>query len=139
MGSNQYIMNNSKKTYAYVLLAGLIYLVPGIALVRAEEDHGKKASEHLSEAIKSGKSGSAAGVVSHTEEAKKELIEQNKDHPYTHIQKPIYGEHQKAEHDEEVFEEMDEAIDEAKEGHIQEAVEAVERASMHLREKEKSK
>ncbi|MGH8763896.1 MAG: small metal-binding protein SmbP [Nitrosospira sp.] len=127
-----------KKICACGLLAGLISLAATTAPVHAQ-DHTKKASEHLNEAIKSGKSGSAAGIVSHTEEAKKELIEQNKDHPYTHLQKPIYGEHQKAEHDEEVFEEMDEAIDAAKDGHIQEAVEAVERASMHLREKELSR
>jgi hypothetical protein len=132
-------MCDSIRMCAYGLLAGLISLAGSTGLVRAEEDHGKRASEHLNEAIKSGKAGSSAGVVSHTEEAKKELIEQNKDHPYTHLQKPIYGEHQKAEHDEEVFEEMDEAIDEAKDGHIQEAVEAVERASMHLREKEQSR
>ncbi|SCY01262.1 Small metal-binding protein [Nitrosospira sp. Nl5] len=138
-GLNHHIMSNSIKIWACGLLAGLISLAASTALVHAEEDHGKKASEHLNEAIKSGKSGSAAGVISHTEQAKKELIEQNKDHPYTHIQKPIYGEHQKAEHDEEVFEEMDEAIDEAKDGHIQEAVEAVERASVHLREKEQSR
>ncbi|MDQ3185979.1 MAG: hypothetical protein M3Q16_05860 [Pseudomonadota bacterium] len=120
------------------MLAGLIFAA-SIVLVHAEEDRGKKAKEHLQEAIKSGNEGSAAGVASHTEQAKKELIEQNKDHPYTHLQNPIYGEHQKAEHDKEVFEEMEEAIVEAKEGHIQQAVEAVERASVHLREKEQSK
>lgn len=134
-----YIMNDLIKIPAFSLLAGIISLAASAALVHAEEDHGKKAKEHLEEAIKSGKEGSANGVLSHTVEARKELIEQNKDHPYTHIQKPIYGEHQKAEHDKEVFEEIEEAIDEAKEGHTQEAVEAVERASTHLREKELSK
>ncbi len=134
-----YIMNDLIKIRAFSLLAGVISLIAGAALVHAEEDHGKKAREHLEEAIKSGKEGSTNGVLSHTEEARKELIEQNKDHPYTHIQKPIYGEHQKAEHDKEVFEEIEEAIEEAKDGHTQEAVEAVERASTHLREKELSK
>lgn len=127
------------KSRVYALLVGLISLTASPAMVHAEEDHGKNARVHLQEAIKSGKEGSVEGVVSHTEQAKKELIEQNKDHPYTHLQKPIYGEHQKAEHDKEVFEEIDEAIDEAKEGHTQEAVEAVERAAIHLREKEQSK
>ena len=103
------------------------------------DDHGKKTAEHLEEAIKSGKQGSTQGVLQHTEEARKELIEQNKEHPYTHLQKPIYGEHEKAEHDREIFEEMELAVDEAKEGHSKEAVEALERASEHLREKEQAK
>ena len=132
-------MTNSVKTLTYGIVLGLLFLTTSIRLVHAEEDHGKKAKEHLEEAIKSGKEGSTQGVLSHSEEARKELIEQNKDHPYTNLQKPIYGEHQKAEHDKEVFEEIEEAIEEAKEGHTQEAVEAVERASVHLREKEQSK
>jgi hypothetical protein len=33
---------------------------------------------------------------------------------------------------------MDEAIGEAREGHVAEAVEAVERASMHVKEKQES-
>lgn len=132
-------MTNSVKASAYGMTMGLLLLTAGVALVHAEEDHGKKAKEHLEEAIKSGKGGSTKGVLSHSEEARKELIEQNKDHPYTHLQKPIYGEHQKSEHDKEAFEEIEEAIEEAKEGHTQQAVEAVERASAHLREKEQSK
>ena len=55
-------------------------------------------------------------VCALTEEARKELIEDNKEHPYTYLQKPIYGEHEKAEHDKEIFEEMEEAITEAGEG-----------------------
>jgi hypothetical protein len=78
-------------------------------------------------------------VGSHAEEAKKELIEDNKEHPYTQLQKPIYGEHEKAEHDKEVFEEMDIAIEEAKEGDVKDATEAAERAASHLREKEQSR
>lgn len=132
-------MTNSIKPLTYGIVTVLLSLAISIGLVHAEEDHGKKAKEHLEEAIKSGKEGSTQGVLSHSEEARKELIEQNKDHPYTNLQKPIYGEHQKAEHDKEAFEEIEEAIEEAKEGHTQEAVEAVERASTHLREKEQSK
>ncbi|MDN5753263.1 MAG: hypothetical protein L0H15_08265 [Nitrosospira sp.] len=132
-------VSNSIKTCADGVAMVLIFLAASPALVHAEEDHGRKVESHLQEAIKSGKENSTEGVVTHTEQAKRELIEQNKDHPYTHIQKPIYGEHEKAEHDKEIFEEMDEAIDEAKEGHTQEAVDAVERASVHLREKEQSK
>ena len=112
--------------------------VAGTGMAYAD-DHGKKTAEHLEEAIKSGKQGSTQGVLQHTEEARKELIEQNKEHPYTHLQKPIYGEHEKAEHDREIFEEMELAVDEAKEGHSKEAVEALERASEHLREKEQAK
>ena len=112
--------------------------VAGTGMAHAD-DHGKKTAEHLEEAIKSGKQGSTQGVLQHIEEARKELIEQNKEHPYTHLQKPIYGEHEKAEHDREVFEEMELAVDEAKEGHSKEAVEALERASEHLREKEQAK
>ena len=136
---DQLIMTSPVKASTYGIVTVLLSLAISIGLVHAEEDHGKKAKEHLEEAIKSGKEGSSKGVLSHSEEARKELIEQNKDHPYTHLQKPIYGEHQKAEHDKEVFEEIEEAIEEAKEGHTQEAVEAVERASIHLREKEQSK
>lgn len=124
-----------KISSVYELLAGVVFLATPAAMVNADE-HGRKAQEHLEEAIKSGKAGGTQGVVSHTEEAKKELIKQNKDHPYTNLQKPIYGEYEKVEHDKEVFEEMDVAIEEAKGGHAQEAVEAVERASSHLQEKE---
>ncbi|MEO8768136.1 MAG: small metal-binding protein SmbP [Nitrosospira sp.] len=127
-----------KNSCAYGFLASLVFLTAGPAMVNADE-HGKKAQEYLEKAIKSGKEGSTEGVVSHTEEARKELIKQNKDHPYTNLQKPIYGEYEKVEHDKEIFEEMDVAIDEAKGGHTQEAVEAVERASIHLQEKEQTR
>ncbi len=103
------------------------------------EDHGEKANEHLEEAIKSGKKGSAQGVRIHAEEAKKELIEQNRKHPYTTLQKPLYGEYEKAEHDRDIFEEMDLAIEEAKKENTEEAIEAIERASVHLEKKERSR
>lgn len=123
--------------YSKTILLVAFAAISGVAY--AQEDHGKKAEEHLEMALKSGKAGDAKGVISHTEEARKELIDDNENHPYTHLQKPIYGEHQKAERDEEIFEEMDKAIEEAREGHTREAVEAVERASRHLREKEEVK
>jgi len=103
------------------------------------EDHGKNAQEHLEEAIESGKRGDAEGMQVHTEEARREAIEENKEHPYTHLQKHIYGENEKAEHDKEAFEEMDEAISEARQGDTREATEAAERASAHLKEKEESR
>ena len=98
-----------KISCAYGLWVGLVFLAASPAMVNADE------------------------------RARKELIEQNKDHPYPHPQKPIYGGHQKAEHDKEIFEEMDTASEEAKEGHTQEAVEAVERTSIHLQEKGQSR
>jgi hypothetical protein len=142
-GTSEYVYQSIRSKLmkipcTYGLLAGLAFLATSPALVSADK-HGKKAHEHLEEAIKSGKEGSTEGVINHTEEARKELIEQNKDHPYTNLQKPIYGEHEKAEQDKEVFEEMDVAIDEAKGGHTQEAVEAIERASVHLQKKEQSR
>jgi Small metal-binding protein len=110
----------------------------GLVSARAE-DHGKKAQEHLQEAIESGKKGNAAEVLFHTEKARRELIEDNKEHPYTRLQKPIYGEHEKAEHDKEAFEEIEEAIGEAEDGDVQDATQAAARASAHLREKEEAK
>ena len=116
----------------------LICLIGNYGVTHAE-DHAKKAQEHLQEAIESGRKGNAEGVRVHTEEARKELIEDNKEHPYTYLQKPIYGEHEKVEHDKETFEDMEEAISEASEGHSAEATEAAERASLHLKEKEEAK
>jgi hypothetical protein len=116
----------------------LIFLAADNGVAHAE-DHGKKAQEHLQEAIESGKKGSTEGLRIHTEEARKELIEDNREHPYTYLQKPIYGEYEKAEHDKEAFEEIDEAISEAREGHPEEAAEAAERASLHLKEKEEAR
>jgi hypothetical protein len=126
------------KPNKYAFLLTLLFLTNPALLHAEEEDHDKKALEHLDKAIQSGRKGNAEGIGSHTEEGKKELIEANKDHPYTHIQKPIYGEHERAEHDKEAFEDMDEAISEAREGHVEEAIEAVERASTHLKEKRES-
>jgi hypothetical protein len=90
----------------------------------------------LEQAIESRRKGDARGVGRHAQEAKRELIEENKEHPYTNPQTLIYGEHEKAEHDKEVFEEMDIAIEEAEEGDVKDAA---ERAARHLREKEQSK
>jgi hypothetical protein len=125
-------------SYPPGILLMLIFLAADNHVAHAE-DHGKKAQEHLQEAIESGKKGSTEGLRVHTEEARKELIEDNKEHPYTYLQKPIYGEHEKAEHDKEAFEEIDEAIREAREGHPEEATEAAERASVHLKEKEEAR
>jgi hypothetical protein len=129
-------MNNSTRTYDYGFWTVLAAMVLSPLVVHAEEDHSKNPRTHLEQAIESGRKGDARGVGSHAKEAKRELIEENKEHPYTHLQKPIYGEHEKAEHDKEVFEEMDIAIEEAEEGDVKDAA---ERAARHLREKEQSK
>ncbi|PTR16597.1 small metal-binding protein [Nitrosospira sp. Nsp2] len=131
-------MSNSTRTCGcfWIILAAM---VASPLVVHAEEGHGENARTHLEQAIESGRKGDARGVGRHAQEAKRELIEENKEHPYTHLQKPIYGEHEKAEHDKEVFEEMDIAIEEAEEGDVEDATEAVERAARHLREKEQSK
>ena len=127
------------KTFPHGCWMILVSIAACATVVQAEEDHGENAKKHLEQAVESGRKGDAKGVGSHTEEAKRELIEENKEHPYTHLQKPIYGEHEKAEHDREVFEEMDLAIEEADEGDVKDATEAAERASWHLLEKNKSK
>jgi hypothetical protein len=127
------------RTFHYGFWLALVAAVASPGAVHADEDHGENAKKHLEQAIESGRKGDARGVGSHAEEAKKELIEDNKEHPYTQLQKPIYGEHEKAEHDKEVFEEMDIAIEEAKEGDVKDATEAAERAASHLREKEQSR
>src|SRR5688572_4016078 len=126
------------KMSAYGLIIVLATFVAVPDMVHAEE-RVKKTGEHLEEAIKSGREGSAQAMVRHTEEARKELIEQNKEHPYTNLQKSIYGERKKAGHDKEVFEAMEIAIGEARQGYIQQAVEALEQARIHLREKEQAK
>jgi type III secretory pathway component EscR len=123
---------------AYGLIIVLATFVAVPDMVHAEE-RVKKTEEHLEEAIKSAREGSAQAVVRHTEEARKYLIEQNKEHPYTNLQKSIYGERKKAGHDKEIFEAMEIAIGEAREGYVQQAVEALEQACIHLREKEQAK
>ena len=127
------------KTYHTGCWMILVAAAASPAVVHAEEDHGENAKKHLEQAVESGRRGDVKGLGSHAQEAKRELIEENKEHPYTHLQKPIYGEHEKAEHDREVFEEMDLAIEEAEEGDVKDATEAAERASWHLLEKDKSK
>ena len=126
------------KMSAYGLIIVLATFVAVPDMVHAE-DHIKKTGEHLEEAIKSAREGSPQAVVRHTEEARKKLIEHNKEHPYTNLQKSIYGERKKAGHDKEVFEAMEIAIAEAREGYVQQAVEALEQACIHLREKEQAK
>lgn len=127
-----------KTPYAFGLLA-VVFIAVCSETVYAEDEHRMKAVRELEKAVASGEKGNATGVVSHTEEAKKHLIEANKKHPYTHPFKPVYGHDPKAEHDKETFEEMGKAISEAKKGRAKEAGEAAKRASIHLKEKLQSK
>jgi hypothetical protein len=134
-----YKQGNEMVSLPYSVAAVMAFFVVAPVVAANAEDHIRVTVEHLKEAMESAREGRVQGVVNHTEEAKKELIEENKEHPYTRLQKPIYGEHEKAEHDREVFEEMDLAIEEAKEGDSIEAAEALERASFHLKEREQAK
>lgn len=127
------------KTFTYVLLAGVICFGGNSGSGYAQEDHEKLAEQHLKKAIESGRKGNAKEVARHTEEARKQLIEQNREHPYAHPNVSIYGENPKAEHDEATFEEMAKAISEAKQGNAKEAGEAARRAYIHLKKKEESK
>ena len=127
-----------KTSFAYRLLA-FIYIAACSVVVYAKDEHVKKAIQELEQAVESGKKGDAKGVARHTEEAKKHVVEENKEHPYIQPFKPVYGQEQKAEHDKETFEEMEKAIAEAKKGRAKEAGEAAGRAVTHLKEKEESK
>ena len=104
-------------------------------LAAAQDDHEKKAGESLKKAMESGKKGNAKGVVRHAEEARKQLIEENRDHPYIHSSIHIYGENPKAEQDDATFEEIAKAIGEANKGNAKEAGEAARRAYIHLKER----
>lgn len=127
------------KTFLCRLLAGVFYFSVNSVVSYAQVDHEKKAEQHLKKAIQSGKKGNAKGVARHVEEARKQLIEQNKDHPYVHPSVHIYGENPKAEHEDAAFEEIAKAIGEAKQGNAKEAGDAARRAYIHLKEKERAR
>lgn len=122
-----------------ILLAGLAGLFGSPATGHAQEDHEKKAEQLLKKAMESGRKGNAKAVIRHTEEARNQLIEHNKEHPYTHPTLHIYGENPKAEHDDAVFEEMASAIGEARKGNAKAGGEAASRAYLHLQKREHSK
>ncbi|MBN9125263.1 MAG: hypothetical protein J0I60_11175 [Nitrosospira sp.] len=129
----------NKSVIDFILLAGFAGLF-GIASVgHAQEDHEKKAERLLKKAIESGREGSATAVVRHTEAAREQLIQQNREHPYTHPSLHIYGENPKAEYDDALFEEMALAISEARKGNARAGGEAASRAYLHLKQKEQAK
>jgi ribonucleotide monophosphatase NagD (HAD superfamily) len=105
----------------------------------AENNHSKEAEQQLEKAVESGEKSDAKEVIVHSEEAKKHLIEENKEKPYPQPLKHITGENPKAEHDEATFEEIGKAEDHAKKGEASEAVGHVKKASTHLKRKEQSK
>ena len=123
----------------FILLAGLAGLFGSVATGHTQEDHEKQAEQLLKKAMENGRKGNAKAVVRHTEAARSQLIERNKQHPYTHPGLHIYGENPKAEHDDAVFEEMAVAIGEARKGNARAGGEAASRACRHLKEKERSK
>jgi hypothetical protein len=127
------------KKLTYSLLVGLVSIAGNSTLVYAQDEHAIEAEQHLEQAAESGKKGDAAGVATHTEEAQKHVIEENKEKPYTPQSKQIYGENPKAEHDKATFEEMGKAQGHAKKGEAAEAAGHAKNAETHLKEKEQSK
>ncbi|HVW65391.1 MAG TPA: small metal-binding protein SmbP [Nitrosospira sp.] len=129
----------SKHLAGFIFLAGLAGLFGSATVGHAQEDHQIKAEELLKKAIESGRTGNARAVAKHAEAARNQLIQHNREHPYTHPSLHIYGENPKAEHDDALFEEIALAISEAKRGNARAGGEAASRAYLHLKEKEKSK
>jgi hypothetical protein len=129
----------NKHIPGFILLAGLAGLFGSATVGHAQEDHEKKAEQLLKKAMESGRKGNAKAVAKHTEAARNHLIQQNREHPYTHPSLHIYGENPKAEHDDALFEEMALAISEAKKGNARAGGEAASRAYLHLKEKERAK
>lgn len=127
-----------KKLFSYSL-AAFIFLSGCSTVDYSRHEHEEKALQELEQAVRSAEKSDAAGVINHTEKAKKHLIEENREHPYTHPFVSIYGQFPKAEHDIETFEEMDKAIGEAKKGNLARAGEAAKSASIHLKQKIRSK
>ncbi|SEO45995.1 small metal-binding protein SmbP [Nitrosovibrio sp. Nv6] len=127
-----------KKLFLYSVGA-FIFLSGCSTTDYARDEHEETALQELERAVRSAEKGDAAGIISHTGIAKKHLIEENKEHPYTHPFISVYGQFPKAEHDIEMFEEMDKAIGEAKKGNLAKAGEAARRASMHLQQRARSK
>ena len=127
------------KTLCYSLLMGLLSIASNSTLVYAQDEHAKEATQHLEQAVESGNKGDAEGAAAHSEEAKKHVIEENKEKPYTQPPKPIYGENPKAEHDRATFKEIGKAKGHAKKGHAKKAADAAKKAETHLQEKEQSK
>jgi hypothetical protein len=127
------------KKLSYSLLVGLVSIAGNSTLVYAQDEHAKEAEQHLDQAVESGKKGDAAGVAAHTEEAQKQVIEENKEKPYTQPSKHITGENPKAEHDKATFEEMGKAKGHAKKGEAAEAAGHAKNAETHLKEKEQAK
>jgi Small metal-binding protein len=128
------------KTLSYSLLAGLIFIACNYTLAYAAEDeHAKEAEQHLEKAIESGKTGDTKSEAIQTEEAEKDLIQENKEKPYTQPSKHITGENPKAEHDKAAFEDIEKAKAHAKKGHAKAAADSAKKAETHIQEKEQSK
>ena len=124
------------KKLSYSLLVGLVSIAGNSTLVYAQDEHAIEAEQHLEQAAESGKKDDAAGVATHTEEAQKHVIEENKEKPYPPQTKQITGENPKAEHDKAAFEEMGKAKGHAKKGEAAEAAGHAKNAETHLKEKE---
>lgn len=128
------------KTLSYSFFAGLIFIAGSFTLAHAvENEHAKEAEQHLEKAIESGKAGDIKNETIQTEEAEKDLIQENKEKPYTQPPKHITGENPKAEHDKAAFDEIEKAKGHAKQGHAKQAADSAKKAETHIQEKEQSK
>jgi hypothetical protein len=127
-----------KESFSCSLIA-FAFLAGCSTMDYATDEHEDKALQELGLAVRSAENEDAGGLIDHTEKAKQHLIEENREHPYTHPFVSIYGQFPKAEHDMGTFEEMDKAIEEAKKGNLIKAAEAARRASVHLKQKARSK
>ncbi len=128
------------KKLSYNLLATLVFISGSSMLAHAAEDpHAKEAIQHLEKAIESGKTGDTKSEAVQTNEAEKDLIQENKEKPYTQPSKHITGEYPRAEHDNAAFEDIEKAKAHAKKGHAKEAADAAKKAVTHIQEKEQSK
>jgi len=128
------------KTPSYLLVAGFIVIAGNSSLTfGVENKHAVEAEKHLEQAVESGKIGDTKGEAIETEEAEKDLIQENKENPYTQPSKHITGENPKAEHDKAAFDEMEKAKAHAKKGHAKQAADAAKKAEAHIKEKELSK
>ncbi|MCK9398307.1 MAG: hypothetical protein M0Q44_22315 [Methylobacter sp.] len=128
------------KKLSYNLLASLIFIAGSSTLAHAAEDeHAKEAMQHLEKAIESGKTGDTKTEAVQINEAEKDLVQENKEKPYTQPSKHITGEYPRAEHDKAAFDDIEKAKAQAKTGHAKEAADAAKKAEIHIQDKEQSK
>lgn len=128
------------KILSYSLLASLVAIAGNSALAyAAQNDHAKEAMQHLEKAVESGNKGDAKSAGAQSEEAEKDIIQENREKPYTQPPKHITGENPRAEHDKATFDDIEKAKGYAKKGRAKDAADAAKEAEIHLQKKEQSK